>query len=127
MTQTLDVWRCHQSGELTIVATGMIEPPSVANLDTEASIVLRPAKVDTTMARFGLSPMHDAAPHNANGWWGFLAGHKDVAEARLAITLDGQIRFATVRWPERPQPQPQPQPAKRKSRGRPRKQVERTT
>jgi hypothetical protein len=120
VTQTLDVFRGHD-GELTIVATGMPEPPSVANLDTEASIILAPAKVDHGVA---LSTMRDAAAHEANAWWGSLAGRKDGNEARLAITLDGQIKFMNVRWPERERPKFEPPPvAKRKPRGRPRKQT----
>jgi hypothetical protein len=108
--QTLDVLRCHISGELTVIMSGMAEPPSVANLDTGTSIVLRPAKVDTTMARFGISTMHDASPHGANAWWGELPGSKDAAEARLALTLDGRIQFATVTWPARPTPEPAAKP-----------------
>jgi hypothetical protein len=37
-----------------------------------------------------------------------LPGHKDAAEARLAVTLDGQIRLATVRWPELERPKLEP-------------------
>jgi hypothetical protein len=42
--QTLDVFRAHD-GELTVVMSGMAEPPSVANPDTGASIILTPARV----------------------------------------------------------------------------------
>jgi hypothetical protein len=117
MTQTLNVFRGYD-GELTIVATGMPAPPSVANLDNEASIILTPAKVEHG---FALSTMRDAAVHEANGWWGNLPGRKEATEAHLALTIDGRIQLATVGWPERKQPEP-PQPAPRKTRGRPRKQ-----
>jgi hypothetical protein len=77
-----------------------------------------------TMARFGISTMHDGSPHGATAWWGELPGDRDATEARLAVTLDGQIRLATVRWPERPQPQPaRPEPVKLKSKVSQRKQT----
>jgi len=121
VTQTLDVWRCLQTGELTVIMSGMDQPPAVANVDNGASIVLRPAKVDLTMGRFGLSTLRDAGAHEANAWWGELPTAKET-EAHIALTIDGQIRFVTVSWPERKQPEPQPEPpAKRKPRGRPRK------
>jgi hypothetical protein len=107
-------------GELFVVMTGMDMPPSVADVGSGHSIVLTPAQL---LDRTPWSCSIVAAPRGrqTGAWQGYLPTDPEQDQVRLAISLEGGIRFATVTAPMKAvkvTPQPEPKP---KRRGRPRK------
>jgi hypothetical protein len=116
---SVDCFRTAATGELTLIATGMPDPPIVVDLETGASVTMCPAQVNAELARFGIVSM-SRFPQGCKGnaWWGELPTAKDRTEARLALVVDGGVRNVTVRWPE-PEPEPEPvaQPKRRRRKG----------
>ena len=114
--QTLDCWRSNSTGELTVICTGMSTAPIAIDLETGASVAMRPAWAHTDLARFGIASV-SSAPHSCRGnaWWGDLPIGPDRTEARLALVIDGAVQNFTARWPE-PEPEPVTKPEPKRAR-----------
>ena len=116
--QTLDCWRSNSTGELTVICTGMSTAPIAIDLETGASVAMRPAWAHTELARFGIASVSRAV-HGCvgNAWWGDLPIAKDRTEARLALVTDNVVRNFTARWPE-PEPVTKPEPKRARRQGK---------
>ena len=123
---TFDVFKHTDEISILIAGVGMDTAPVVINRTSGASTACRPTRTSgipgLTMSCGVGGGRSRPGPHD-NAWVGTLPIDRGVLEAQLSFVVGGEVRNATVSWPEPkpalvPPPEPKPTRARRARKAR---------